>query len=286
MHTTSDSLMARVKTSIVEDIIDSLNDFQKTNVISRKNLQTFVGRVNHAAGLIITIRPFMQALWAALNSESSAPHQCIWKAQISHALGWLFAFFCHKKSGITRTFFLEDFNCQVDCVEFGTDASPWGLGGWISVNGVIQYYFSDPITTDDTQMFGIDTGHSEGQQLWEALAILVAIRLWAAEHPTKRIILSVKSDNVGALTLMLKMRPATPQMAIIGREIALCLAELAFPQRVTHTPGISHIVADMLSRVHQPGCTDNISHPALVDARRLYPDSRTKDWYLALGNYV
>ena len=96
----------------------------------------------------------------------------------------------------------------------------------------------------------------------------------------------MKSDNVGALTLMLKMRPATPQMAIIGREIALCLAELAFPPRVTHTPGISHIVADMLSKLHQPGCIDNINHPSLEGARMLYPDSRNKDWYVSLGNYM
>ena len=27
-------------------------------------------------------------------------------------------------------------------VEFGTDASPWGLGGWISVNNKTQFHFS------------------------------------------------------------------------------------------------------------------------------------------------
>ena len=77
----------------------------------------------------------------------------------------------------------------------------------MSVNGIVQYHFSDAITSEDTNIFGVDVGYSEGQQLWEALAMLVAIRLWAAKYPSKRTILAVKSDNVGALTLMIKLRP-------------------------------------------------------------------------------
>ena len=63
-------------------------------------------------------------------------------------------------------------------VEIGTDASPWGLGGWLSVNGVITQYFASPLTKEDSDKFGLPLADACGQQVWEALAILVAIVLW------------------------------------------------------------------------------------------------------------
>ena len=60
----------------------------------------------------------------------------------------------------------------------------------------------------------------------------------------------VKGDNVGALTLLPKMRPK-PHLAIFAREMALCVATSAFPPRMVHTPGVAHKVADMLSIVAQ-----------------------------------
>ena len=283
--TSSESVIARVKASIIEDIVEALEAFKTQIVIGRKELHTFVGRVNHAAGLLVTLRPFLQQLWAALYSESSAPHQGIWKVQIAHSLGWLSAFFISNKIGITRTFYLQDFNAQGDRVEFGTDASPWGLGGWISVNGSIKHHFSDRLSEHDETIFGVAIGHSAGQQIWEALSLLVALRLWSSTYSTERVILSVKSDNVSALTLLLKLRPSTPQLAIIGREIALLVAEMAFPPKVTHIPGIAHSIADELSRRHQPGAKKAIKHPALAKSRRLYPALRDSSWYVTLGEF-
>ena len=62
-----------------------------------------------------------------------------------------------------------------------------------------------------------------------------------------RIILKVKGDNVTALTLLIKMRPSGPTMAIIARELALRLVELSFPPDATRTPGVAHVIADRLS---------------------------------------
>ena len=56
-----------------------------------------------------------------------------------------------------------------------------------------------------------------------------------------------------ALTLMVKMRTTSSTIAIVARELALRLVELSFPPDAVHTPGISHVIADKLSRVHAPG---------------------------------
>ena len=99
---------------------------------------------------------------------------------------------------------------------------------------------------EDVALYGFAVGDSDGQQLWEALAILVAVDIWSPIWSQQRIVLSVKGDNVGALTLLVKMRPSGPMMGIIARELALRLAQLPFPPEATHTPGVAHIIADKL----------------------------------------
>ena len=83
---------------------------------------------------------------------------------------------------------------------------------------------------------------SEGQQIWEALAILVAVDIWTNIWAHNRIVLNVKGDNVGALTLLIKMRPDGPNMAII----ALHLVEVSFPPDATHT----HLASSMPLRIN------------------------------------
>ena len=123
------------------------------------------------------------------------------------------------------------------------------------------------------------------QQLWECLAILVAIDIWACQWPQSRVVLKVRGDNVGALTLLIKMRPANAKQAIIARELALRLVELSFPPDAVHTPGIAHIVADELSRVYAPkgtGIVSNKIHPALEHAKETPTPKRNEAWYRAL----
>ena len=80
------------------------------------------------------------------------------------------------------------------------------------------------------------------------------------------------------------MRPGSPQIAIIAREIALKLVEFSFPPDAMHTPGIAHVLADELSRIHSPGGIGDVSqyrHPALTDAKLVTPPARPSSWYKA-----
>ena len=91
---------------------------------------------------------------------------------------------------------------------------------------------------------------------------------------------------MSALTMALKMRPRTAHMAIISREIALCLVHYSFPPAVFHTPGISHVIADALSRIYDPAKPEAIKileHPALMHAEFTKVPTRTPEYYVALG---
>ena len=73
-------------------------------------------------------------------------------------------------------------------------------------------------------------------------------------------------------------------MGNIAREMALYLAQLSFQPDVTHTPGLSHVVADVLSRVHSPEGSGRVAsdlHPALSEAQSCEVPRRNEEWYLA-----
>jgi len=80
------------------------------------------------------------------------------------------------------------------------------------------------------------------------------------------------------------MRPGSPQIAIIAREIALHLVEFSFPPDAMHTPGVAHVLADELSRIHAPGGAGDVSlysHRALSDAKLVTAPPRPVTWYKA-----
>ena len=160
------------------------------------------------------------------------------------------------------------------------------------MNGEIQQYFTSPISKVGIAKYGYAIGDAAGQQLWEALAILVAVDIWASYWSQQRVILKVRGDNVAALVLLIKMRPktgadGTPKMAIIASELALRLVDLSFPPDAEHTPGVSHKFADMLSRVTAPlenegqpgGILPENAHPAMLKSARVEAPPRGLDYY-------
>ena len=162
------------------------------------------------------------------------------------------------------------------------------------MNDKIIEYFACPVTPADVERYGHAIGSANGQQVWECLAILVAVDMWQRFWSDSRVtlepddestILQVTGDNVTALTMLVKMRPNGPKMAIIARELALRLAKQSFPPDALHTPGIGHKIADVLSRVYAPGHTgvvDETIHPMLAGATRATPPTRDDTFYRAM----
>ena len=74
---------ATVKQSIVEDIIDMIRKFSTIEWIGKKDLRSLLGKLNHAAGLLMVMRPFMEPLWAAWAGTSPAHLPgSVWTKQI------------------------------------------------------------------------------------------------------------------------------------------------------------------------------------------------------------
>jgi hypothetical protein len=283
----STGVTASIKQDIIDDINSDLLRFGSANVISLKELHSFCGKTNNAAGLLVVLRPFLHPLWAALYAPASgaSPAGTVWTKQLEPTFAWLRAFFQGTVGGITRRFDLAAYLREGPQVEIGTDASPFGLGGWLTVDGVIVKHFSCPVQDEDVEIFGVQRGSHVGQQIWESLAILVGLRLWLPLWSNQRVCLRVRGDNVGALMLLIKMRPRTPSHAIIAREIALLTIEMPFQPDVEHTPGVAHVVADGLSRCFNTlGAETLYQHAALATSVRTEVPIRHRSWYRALAN--
>ena len=115
--------------------------------------------------------------------------------------------------------------------------------------GTVEEYFISGITSTDEEILSRQRGGSEGQQTWEALASLVALRHWSPRWKGKRVTLRVRSDSITALTMVLKLKAKGAGTSIISREMALDIAEAVYsPSIASHLPGVANITADVLSR--------------------------------------
>ena len=63
-------------------------------------------------------------------------------------------------------------------IRIGLDASPWGMGAWLKLEGQFLEYSAVPPSEADLARFSKQRGSALGQQVWEALAMLLALRTW------------------------------------------------------------------------------------------------------------
>ena len=68
------------------------------------------------------------------------------------------------------------------------------------MNGKITHFFASQLSKDDASIFDEPLASPNGQQLWESLAILVAIDIWGSQWAQSRVVLKVRGDNFGART--------------------------------------------------------------------------------------
>jgi hypothetical protein len=223
-------------------------------------------------------------LWAALYQPrelSSAPPNHVWSSQLREPINWFKAFWgSDNNQNLVREFNVEHHFNRGKLVIIYVDASPFGLGGWISVSGCPWQYFSDGISESDCLNLGVSSNEgSAGQQAFEALALLVAIRLWLPQFKTQRVKICLRGDNMAALYAVAKMQPKSKALGVIARELALDLADASYAvDFLQHVAGLANGTADSLSRKWQPG--KKYTFPSLLaNAEEVKPPTRSPSWW-------
>ena len=146
----------------------------------------------------------------------------------------------------------------------------------------ILSYFATSLTHDDERIHRHLIGADAGQQVWEALCILVAMRTWATHWLGCQCTLTIKSDNISALVMASKLKVTSSEL--ISQELALILSEASYmPRHVVHVPGAMNAWADALSRLDDP--THHYVVPAaLREVPRATPSPRTSSFYSTLAH--
>ena len=236
------------------------------------------------ATILYTWRPFVYMLYGAMYSKPSPglPEHLRYRCQIDPPLTWIKAFLSGKRADVVKVYDVDSHFRRGTRVDIVTDASPFGLGAVLAIDGVPVEYFGIPTTAEDAQQMGLElTYTSECQQAFEALVILVALREWRHAWATTRCVLHVNSDNMAALAMMCKMQPHSPSLGVVAREVALDVADAVYdPQVATHVPGVANVCADELSRRYQPD--RRFVLPALLcSCKEVKPVDRSPTWWRA-----
>jgi len=286
---TDKSITVKIKDDVFEDAKDSVDKMLASNVVSVKDLRSGIGKLSNISNLLTVWRPFMTPMYGALyhNEPTGAPQNCVWAKQIAVPLRWFRAFFEGSDGLVQRRFDLDFFRQGLSDVEIVIDASPWGLAGILLLDGEPVEYYHNAISAVDVDRFGYVIGSPDGQQVWESLAALIGVKLWQPYWARRATKLRLKGDSMTMLSLVVNLRPSTPQLAIIGQEMALCFAYSAIPPVFAeHIPGVANVMADALSRRHQPGKSQELP-PLLRQARERTPPSRDDSYYMIFkGNGV
>ena len=134
---------------------------------------------------------------------------------------------------------------------------------------------------------GVTVGDAGSQSVLEGLAMLVALRLFAAQAgwaSARLVHLGVKSDGKAALGAAIKMASPTPALNAVGREIAYDSAPGDDLVQVhEHVVGVSNKVPDWLGRVRALGPKKGPRPEVLGAPSGLQVPVRGADWWRTMG---
>lgn len=194
---------------------------------TRKDLESFLGHLCHAATVVRSGRSFLRALFALLQ-QAKQPHHFIrltagaradilwWRCLLGHWSG-------------SSVFASVPISCHIH-----TDASgSWGCGA--VAEGLGWFQFSWPPHWDKVDI-----------STKELVPIAVAAAVWGPSWVGKHV--RFHSDNAAVVACVQKRSAKSPPLVQLLRCISLYGAYYGFQISAEHVPGVVNVVADALSR--------------------------------------
>ena len=232
-----------------------------------KDLRASLGLVNFVAGRVVYGRAVLTWLWMAVQARSdealrpkARPAQCrkalaadrLHTRRLVKPLAWLDAFLSGKEGAIVRRLPLVPPPAPLRRIT--CDASPWGIGAVLHIGGIAAEWIAEPLTPFNESLFGAEIGVSDYISVWEALALLVALRTWGAQGDGR---VELRTDSSCAIASLAGLRTKSPPILRVALELNLDLAESRYEvSEMFHIPGVTNVEADALSRLFAPTALD------------------------------
>jgi hypothetical protein len=157
-----------------------------------------------------------------------------------------------------------------------TDASPYGMGAVLFLQGVPISWIAIDWSADDFALLKAKRGDPAWQAEWELLAILLALDTWMPLVMGNAAALT-QSDATAALFATRRGAGRTPAMNALCAEIALRLEAFMLPLEVEHFHSVINFECDALSRLSQGAKVPE----RIAGLPRLEPQPRSAQFFWA-----
>ena len=199
---------------------------------SKKQLQQLGGKLNWACRVVYGGRTFLRRILDMLNSLGSPSAESRLSTEFHEDIKWWHSFLTHFNG---RCAFLS----QRPTTDVQTDACPLAArayfrGGWL------YYYFA----VDTPELMQLHINHKE------VLAQIFAAFRWAPSWANQHVI--IYCDNEAAVHIINKGSTANPVIMHFLRQLFWLSAIYNFRFIAKHIQGKHNVIADAVSRLHQP----------------------------------
>ena len=228
--------------------------------------QSLAGELSWIAGIVPTVRPFVNMIWAAVYSLEdqtkrvetgqcagrSRPQGSALATMIKLPLTWFLRFLQGEHGGLKRRRLLRDRWAHPQWT-LRTDASTTGGGGILfNQQGNPVRWFATPFSPELLKPLGIPAGEPGRMTAYELLALLLAFHIWHKWLQKCRVGVLVQLDSESALRVVAKLASSEPVVNRLAAEISL-LVEQGGMDTVEgqHWRNVINIEADALSRLQE-----------------------------------
>ena len=261
-------LVYSIPKAAMDEIRSVLEKWEDKGMIPLKELRRTTGKLSWMAGIIPRMRWTVSVLYAVLadaerdekqgkeeeraekRGDKRVKRGLVAVKRLGVAREWLIKILSYQDAFTLRTVRLKDEEPTWAVI---TDACPTGYGGILAAimpgqsEFTIVEAFTAKFTAEEAKMLLVEHGESSSQGPLEALAIIMAIRMWSARMYGRSIL--IRSDSVVALGMARKLASPSPMVNYLGGELAMNLELWNIGKVVAqHIPGKLNDLADWLSR--------------------------------------
>ncbi len=231
-----------------QELKELCTSLSRQRLIKKRQLSSLAGLASWMGGLMPQLVPFCRMLWAALTARPDQP--AIHAKQVALPLKWLRAFADDNMNVIKR-------RCRKPPPYFNLlsfDGSPTGGGATLTLAATSResqptYIFATQWNDADERRARATIGDPASQHLWEAYALLEAIRAWHPVWSCTSANLVLRGDAKGVLQSALKLRGREPNLNRLMCELALYLAPHGMALDACHVWSEDNALCDTLSRL-------------------------------------